>query len=101
MLSSIAITIPNHASINVQVSPASKANSKSSASSSNSQTLTFQLFSSSKLPDFASVIINLTSFPNLGPSVLPFGLHIFLAKEIPSTTITSFIFSSSFNISLK
>ncbi|MBT3726295.1 hypothetical protein HOG21_00925 [bacterium] len=53
-----------------------------------------------KFQDLASDIINLTSFQNFGPIALPLGLQTFLAKVVQSTTKTSFIFNSSFIISV-
>jgi hypothetical protein len=100
MLESIAITIQNHASIKVSVSHASNTNSKSDISNSNSHTFAFQFFKISKFQDFASVMINLTSFQNFGQIALPFGLQICFARVFPSTTNTSFIFNSSFIISI-
>jgi hypothetical protein len=100
MLLSIAITIQKPASINAQLSPDSKTNSKSQSSNSKSHTLAFQLSKISKLPDFASVIINLTSLPNFGPIALPLGLQICFASVFQSTTNTSFTFNSSFMISI-
>jgi len=59
-----------------------------------------QLSNSSKFQDFASFIISLTFFPNFGQIALPFGLQIFWASSVPSTSITSFTLSSSFKIFL-